>query len=362
LIVLLGIVAAGAAYLSVALARTLQFRRQRVPEPVSTPSITVLKPVYGVERGLYKSLASFCEQRYPDFEVVFCLHEESDPASEIVERVRRAHPNCRTRTVYGDNAAMTNPKIANLAKPGVGPFGEIVAIADSDILVGPEYLQAIAASFTSERTGATTCLYGGVSNHTLVSKLGKLHLEGEYAPSFLVALLIGKLAFCVGATMAVRRAALEAIGGLEALGPHLADDYALGRLVSECGYKVELSRYVVRTMVPETSLAHLWSRERRWARTNFTLAPAGHLFSFVMYPAPFALLYLLLERTPLAAALFVLVAALRIGVHVAGRAAFGNGGRDEPWLIPLRDLFSLAVWAASLVTSRVRWRDRHHRM
>ncbi len=90
--------------------------------------------------------------------------------------------------------------------------------------------------------------------------------------------------------MAVRRRILEAMGGLPALGAHLADDHALGGLVREC--RVDLSRYVVGTTIPETTLGRLWSHEVRWARTNLVLAPAGYAFSFLMYALPSALLYL----------------------------------------------------------------------
>jgi ceramide glucosyltransferase len=106
----------------------------------------------------------------------------------------------------------------------------------------------------------------------------------------------------------------------------------------------------------------LWGHELRWARTNFTLAPAGYFFSFLMYALPFALVYALAVRSTLALALFLLVAALRFGLHAIARTTFGNGQRDEPWLVPLRDLLSLSVWAASLVTRTVQWRGARHRM
>jgi ceramide glucosyltransferase len=362
LIVLLAVSAAGAAYLALALVRVVRFARRGVPARTWSPSITVLKPLYGAEPGLYENLASFCDQSYSDYELVLCVHAESDPAKGVVERVVRDFPACRIRTVYGENAAMANPKIANLAKPGAEPQGELIVLADSDIRVGRDYLDAIAASFTSERTGAVTCLYGGIPVDAFAAHLGALHVEDEFAPSVLVALALGKLSFCMGATMAVRRAALEAIGGIEALGPHLADDHALGRLVSERGFEVELSRYVVRTTVTETTLARLWEHELRWARTNFTMAPAGYVFSFLMYAMPFAALYALAARSAAAAALLLLVAALRYALHYAARATFANARRDEPWLVPLRDLFSLGVWGASLVTRTVSWRGARHRM
>ncbi len=362
MIVLLLASVAGAAYLSLALFRLARFTRRRVPNRPETPSISVLKPLYGAESGLYESLATFCNQDYPDFEVVFCLHDERDGAAPVVARIARDFAHVPIRIVYGDNPEIVNPKIANLAKPGVQPYGDLVVIADSDICVGRDYLRAIAASFSRESAGAVSCLYGGIPNETFAARLGAMRSEEEFSPSVLVATALGKMEFCLGATMAVRRGVLEAIGGLEALGNDLADDYNLGKLVANRGFDVELSRYVVRTTVAETTLSELWLREVRWARTNFTLAPVGHVFSFLMYALPLAFAYAVLAHDPLAYGVLLLVAALRLRLHEMARNAFGNGRRDEPWLIPPRDLFSLAVWAASLVTRTVRWRGARHRM
>jgi ceramide glucosyltransferase len=362
LIVLLVASVAGAAYLSLALYQLARFTRRRIPNRSETPRVSVLKPLYGADPGLYESLASFCNQEYADFEVVFCLHDERDAAAPIVERIARDYPHVPIRTVYGENPAIANPKIANLAKPGAEPHGDLIVIADSDIWVGRDYLRAIAASFSSDRTGAVTCLYGGIPNETFAARLGAMRSEEEFSPSVLVAVALAKMEFCLGATMAVRRDVLDAIGGLEALGGDLADDYNLGKLVADRGLEVALSRYVVRTTIAETTLAALWLREVRWARTNFRLAPAGHIFSFLMFALPFAFAYAVLAHNALAYGVLLLVATLRLALHETARNVFGNGRRDEPWLIPSRDLFSLAVWAASLVTRTVRWRGARHRM
>ncbi len=147
-------------------------------------------------------------------------------------------------------------------------------------------MRALAASFATQRVGATTCLYRGIPTANLVSRLGALQIEDVFIPSVLVATMLGELRFCLGATMAIRRGLLEEIGGLRAVGGVLADDHALGERVTERKFEIELSRYVVRTTVPETSLPSLWSHELRWARTNFALAPAGYAFSFLIYALP----------------------------------------------------------------------------
>lgn len=316
-----------------------------------------------MEPDLYENLASFCDQEYPqEFDVIFCLHSADDPARAIAERVAHDFPSAHATIAIGENRAISNPKIANLVKPSVDLRGEIVIIADSDIRVDRRYLRALATSFTSQRVGAATCLYAGMPNATLVSRLGALQIEDGFSPSVLVATALGKLRFCLGATMAVRRSVLVEIGGLAALGDHLADDHALGELVTSRGHRVELSRYVVKTTVAETTLRDLWLHELRWARTNLSLAPAGYAFSFLMYALPLALLYLVAVRNlAWGVALLAVVIALRVGLHYAARGALNVNYADDLRLVPLRDFMSLAVWAASFFGRRVRWRTQTYR-
>jgi ceramide glucosyltransferase len=349
----------GAAYLALAFVRVLAFsaRKPGGIDDELLPSVTILKPVAGSESQLYENLASCCRQDYPDYEVVLCFHSAGDPAIAVADRLKADFPQAKIRVAVGDNPAMANPKIANLAKPGAEPNGEIVVIADSDVFVTPEYLRAVAGEFATENTGATTCLYGGLTNPSIVSRLGAMHLEDEFAPSVLVALALGPLRFCLGATMAVRRSVLAAIGGLEALGPFLADDHTLGELVTGKGYTVTLCPYAVKTLVPETHLGELWSHELRWARTHRAHAPAGYFFSFVMYALPIAAIYAAVVRSPLAIAVFCAVAALRLAVHASARNALRVKRGTDSWLIPFRDVLSLGIWFVSLFGRSVRWRD-----
>jgi len=344
----------GAIYLGTAARALAKFARR--PCPLASeflPSVVILKPVAGLEPDLYENLASFCDQDYGGLhEVVFCLHKRSDPALAVVERVIADSPNCRACIVFGENRELSNPKIANLAKDGVITSRDIVVIADSDIRVGRDYLRALAADFESQAVGAVTCLYSGTSSDNVISRLGALGIDDGFAPSVLVALRLGELRFCLGATMAVRGTLLPVIGGLTALGNTFADDHELGQLVARKGFRVELSRYTVTTTVPETSFGELWAHELRWARTEFQLARAGYAFSFLIYALPMALIYLAISRSLVGLTLLGIVAALRFAVHRLARRALGLSGRDDVWLIPFRDFMSLAVCAASLFGRR----------
>ena len=335
------------------------------------PPITVLKPVCGLEPSLYDNLRSFCDQDYPVFQVLFGVRDADDPAVHIVKRLMRECPGRDLGLVVDGRIIGTNYKISNLANMLGAAKHDIVVIADSDARVEEDCLAAVAASFEDRSVGAVTCLYRGVPVGGMPSTLGAMFINDWLAPSVLVGLSLQKLSFCLGALMAVRRGALEAIGGLDSLASYLADDFMLGHLVARRGLGVALSSYVVENRVHEPSFRQMIEHELRWARTMRTVRPAGYFLSFLTDALPLAVLVtavaaflemgLHLPERPFdfdAVGLGIAVAALtlRIRLHYAVRPVLGIEGPVAPWLLPVRDLLSFAIRAASFIGRGVSWR------
>lgn len=353
----LGIVATlaalgGVGYLGFALARVRAFNSRERALALALPPVSILKPLHGDEEGLFENLRSFCEQDYPAFEVILGVHDVNDAALETAQRVVVRYPD-RVRLVIGDGTAhAANPKIANLSGMIGIAHHPIVVIADADMRVGPTYLRRLVAPFGADDVGAVTCLYAGSPNGSLWSQLSAMFINEQFAPSVLVATALEPLRYCFGATIAVRRSVLDAIGGLAALSEHVADDHLLGKLVADAGRRVVLSDYVVENVIDEASFATMWARELRWSRTIRSVRPLGHAFSFLTFGLPLAALAMVFDRgrhgTPL---LLALAAGLRLAIHLEAKS--GSAA-----LIPLRDATSFAVWAASFVARDVDWRGQ----
>lgn len=352
---------AGAAYLLAAIRAVRAFsRRSAGPSPEHSPPVTVLKPLCGLDPGLYENLRSFCDQDYPWFQVLFGIRDASDPAIPVVERVLREFPGLDAALVVDGRVRGKNLKVANLSNLFPRARHDFLVIADSDMRVDRNYLRAVMAPFGDPRVGAATCLYSGTPSPGLPSALGALFVNDWFFPSALVALALQELRFCFGATMAVRRDVLAEIGGFEALAPFLADDYMLGERVGRSGRRVALSPYVVESVVSEPDFKTLLAHELRWARTIRACRPVGHAFSFVGNGAV-SLSALFLAVSGFGAkgvALCGLAAGLRVVLHCAIRSAVRVPGPAAPWLLPLRDLLSLAIWGASFLVRDVRWRGR----
>ena len=346
--------AAGIAYLSVALVRMRRFERRACARATAFPSVTILKPLAGIEDGLYENLCSFCEQEYPVYKVLFSVREADDPAADVARRVVERFPQRAELVAGGPAIDAANPKVANLSQIIERANGDVLVFADADMRVAPSYLLEIVEPLADPKVGAVTCLFAG-SGRDPISVFAAQAINEQFVPSVLVAGALEPMRYCIGATIAMRRSDFAAIGGLEALAPHVADDYKVGMLVAERGMRVALADYVVEDVIAEPSLLTLWEHELRWSRTIRSVRPFGHAFSFLTYGLPLAILAGRVE-------LILAAAALRVAMHYTSATALGVRDPGSPLLIPLRDTFSLAVWAASFFGRNVTWRERRLRL
>jgi ceramide glucosyltransferase len=351
------------AYVALAIWRVLELYERRQVQCQNSPPITILKPVCGLEPSLRENLRSFCVQDYAVYEVVFGVSDPRDPAIAVIEGLIEEFPHRELSLVVVSRRGSVNPKVRKLVDMQAHARHDILVVADSDIRVRPDYLRALAAAFEDPGVGAATCLYRGAPCGNLPSILSSMFINEWFFPAVHIDLLLEPLRFCLGATMAVRRDVLEAIGGFEALESYLADEYMLGKLTSDHGYKVELSPYIVDVTVNEPTLRDLFLHEIRWARTIRSVRPIKFALTFLTDVLPLSILVALaVDLDASGLCLVGLALALRIRLHYAVRVPLGVVGPARPWLVPVRDLLSFAVRIASFCGNSVSWRDNRYRV
>ena len=334
------------------------------PAPAHRPPITVLKPLHGDEPLLEAALATLCRQDYPAYEVVFGVQDPADPAIAVVRRLQARFPGRRLSLVIDPTPHGANRKVANLINMLPSARHAVLAIADSDLHVAPDWLDRLAAALEAPNVGLVTTLYAGLpARPRLIERLGAEQIAHVFLPGALLARALGRQD-CLGATMLLRRATLERIGGLPALVDHLADDNVLGQKVRALGLRVALADTVPLTTVPEATPAALWRHELRWARTIRALAPAAFAASALQYPIVWALAALALSGGAfwtwgvLALAWGARAAAAR-GIDRALRRGGVVLAFPLPlWFLPLRELISVAVLLAAFAGNRVEWRGQ----
>lgn len=348
--------AASTGYLLVAIAGVARFRRSHALETPPSLAVTILKPVCGAEPRLYECLKSFCALNYAPLQIVFGVGDHEDPAIPVVRRLIEEFPSLDLSLVIDSAIHGTNLKVGNLINMYRSAKHEIVIVSDSDTEVAPDCLKSVLAPFADEAVGAVTCLYKAAPSRNLASDFGALFVNDWFLASAVVDAGMREAAYCFGPVTAIRRQALEAMGGFGMLAFHLADDFMLGRLVAAAGYKVRLADYVPDIVVDE-SFPSLLRHELRWARTVRTVKPGEHFMSGVMEPLPLLLL-LLLPFPHWGWPVLGGVMALRIILHFLVRRRFGITSPARPWLLPLRECLCFGIWLASYRSSHVSWRER----
>ena len=355
------------------------------PAPTMLP-MTVLKPLHGDEPLLEEALATVCRQHYPAWQVVFGVQDPADSALPVVRRVQARFPDCDIAVVVDPTGHGANRKVANLINMLPAAKHDVLVIADSDVHAAPDWLRRLAAALETPGVGLVTTVYtglvprgplpptpshkgrgscapstppplvGGGWGEGIVGELGAIQINHYFLPGALMARALGRQD-CLGATMVLRRDTLERIGGFPALVDHLADDNVLGRLVQRLGLKVALADTIPATTVSEATLPALWRHELRWARTIRALVPAQFAGSVLQYPLVWAALTVLLTGgAPWSIAWFAAAWGLRSLAAIGTDRVLGLANRSPVWLLPFRELMSVAVMAASYAGRQVDWR------
>jgi ceramide glucosyltransferase len=325
------------------------------------PPVTILKPLCGAEPGLYEHLRSFCRQDYPEFQIVFGLHDPTDPALAIVERLRGEFPSLPIDIVVNPQQHGSNHKTSNLINMLVRARHDVLAMADSDVYVGPDYLHTVTAPLRDRSVGLVTCIYRDIPTGRIWSRLGAMYINEWYVPLVLLGWLFGNQSYASGQTLCLRRETLQAIGGLQAISNHLAEDYRLGELIRGLGQRIELSHYVVKGLHHEEDLDSLARHELRWMRTLRALRPRSFRLFFLTFVLPLALFGVILavvgSTLPVAAwVLCGITIAARLTLHFAHRVGGDRPLLSDLWLLPMHDLLICWVWCQSFMTSQVTWR------
>jgi ceramide glucosyltransferase len=244
-------------------------------------------------------------------------------------------------------------------------------INDSDILVTPRYLERVMSGFWSDRVGMVTAPYLGRTAEggdglTIWARLEALGISTDFIPGALTARkLEGGIHFGLGSTLAMTKVALAAIGGLEPLTDHLADDYELGHRISEAGYLVELCAETVETSVPAYAFRGFWDHQLRWARSTRDSRKLGYLGLGSTYCLPWALLTIVASGFALwSFTLLSLVLLARIAVALTVGVGVLNDRQvlRDLWLLPVRDCFGLLFWMWSFAGDTVVWRGEVFRL
>jgi ceramide glucosyltransferase len=334
--------------------------------PTLATPVSILKPLRGTDPEMYESFRSYCLQDYPEYEIIFGVSDENDPAIQLVERLQAEFPQRAIRLMICREKLGANTKVSNLAQMVRQARYEYLIVNDSDIRVEPDYLRRVLAPLDALAVGLVTCLYRGVANSTLGSRLESLGISTDFAAGVLVAQTVEHgISFGLGSTLAFRRRDLQAIGGFEAIVDYLADDYQIGSRIAALGLAVKLSDVVVETFLPRYTLRGFLDHQLRWARAVRDSRFWGYVGTGLTFGLPWAALALICAKgAGWAWALLACAAVLRMAVAIVVGKFVLRDRQLFRWLVlvPVRDTFALFMWMSSFAGHKILWRGDRFRL
>jgi ceramide glucosyltransferase len=332
------------------------------------PPVSVLKPVHGMEAQLRENIESFFRQDYPAYEILFAADETDDPALSLAREISARYPQIPCRILVTGKPPWPNPPAYCFYRMAEMSAHEILVTSDSDVEVAPNYLREVVAPMLNDKVGMMTCIYRGKNAAGFWAGLTGIGMSVEMTAGVLVANLLEGMKFGLGPTIAVKKEAVNKIGGYEVLGDYFANDFMIGNLIDKAGYRVVLSGHVIDHVVGQKNFKQMWENQLRWAKSTRYSRPKGHFGSGLIFAMPYGLLGL--------------AAGIAMGLPGLGLALFGAallnriieswvvgwGVVRDPialkqiWMFPLRDLLGFIVWVASYTGATTAWRDSRYEL
>jgi ceramide glucosyltransferase len=315
-------------------------------------------PLGGETPRLEENLTRLCAAGAP---VVAGLGPGRGEALAAVGRVRE-RTAAGTLTLVTASPLPGNRKIATLIRMLPEAREEIFIFTDGDIGVPEGYLEAVLAPFADPDVGLVTCPYRSVGGRTLASRVDAVITNTMFLPSVALAARVEGVRFALGATVAIRRTVLDAIGGLEPLLEVLADDWSLADGARRAGHRVVLAPLLLDHHVGAPGWPALWRRHLRWARTMRAVRPSGYAGTVVAHGCAPALGLLMLGGwNGVAAGALALWALVRTGSVLLNARRTGCGALDL-LLLPVADLLALGLFVGGHCGRTVHWGESRLRV
>lgn len=325
--------------------------------PVASPArahrgaLVALRPLRGAGAATAACLESLLDAaEAAGVPVVLGVEDPGDPAAALARDACARRPGLRCELRVGPGPAGANRKVANLVQMSAAREADLWLLTDADVRVPRDYVARVAAAFDAPDVGFATGPYRSVPARGLASRLDALVTNTHFIPSACVAARFEGVHFGLGASIAVRSAALWRAGGFEALLSVAGDDYELARLVEAAGCRLAWVPLVVDHVLEDEGWRAALRRHLRWARVTRSSRPLGYAGQLaVLGPLP-VLLLAALEGAGGSSAAWALPAgwwAFQLAHLWCVRGILGLRASDLAWA-PVADLLAVLVWAGGL--------------
>ncbi|GBC24670.2 glycosyltransferase family 21 protein [Rhizophagus irregularis DAOM 181602=DAOM 197198] len=246
--------------------RTLKKSNSSQLSSDKVPGVTIIRPLKGVDCNLYENLVSSFRQDYPNFEIIFSVASENDPAVKVVKNLMKRYPKVDARLIIGECDVGVNPKINNMIRPYESAKYDIIWIWDSNIYVDFGCLGRSVDKLCQPGVGLVHHLPFAVCPDTFGSELEMMFMDTVHAKMYLAINAIGPDSCVVGKSNLYRKSDIESVGGLAQFGKYMAEDNLIARALWRKGYKHEMTSDLAYQPLGSMATADYFLRRSRWTR------------------------------------------------------------------------------------------------
>ncbi|HSP81087.1 MAG TPA: ceramide glucosyltransferase [Myxococcaceae bacterium] len=368
---LLGAAVAGIFFLLVQLCCVLLYRRKQVrPQSVSPllkpHGISILKPLCGVDDDLEVNLAQFATLDYPAYEVILGVKDTKDPAYALAQAAVKRWPRVMRLELQQGEPGL-NPKVNQLITLAAAARHEILLISDSNVRVGPGYLEELSRTFDDPTVGCVSHPVSGIGEQTLGSLMDNLYQCTTAGAGQISAKQAANQDIVVGKSMAMRREDLEALGAFYSVRNVLAEDFVIGRWVTQrLGKKAVVARSPVYNVSQKKSVKAFYKRYQRWSVIHHTCIPTPvYLAQSLLNPIPWAVLGTVLAPSLRALGVLAGVSLMKVAIDLwvfhLMRPEQPSSWRAVPAVV-LKDILIFGAWVNGLFSRSVDWRGNKLRV
>jgi ceramide glucosyltransferase len=351
--------------------------RPPIPAPrlQSYPSVTVIRPIRGLDIGSRENAEALLGQTYPgEQETLFVLDAETDPAYPVMMGLvasRAGAGKGRAEVlIAGKPPPERTGKLNAMMLGEARAKGELIAFSDSDTRPGPHLLRVLVEELMARPdAGDTFAPVVAQSDVTTAGDVGyELLVNPWYGASVaLAAGPSGELPFIMGQIMVFTRKALAAVGGVQCAEGQFVDDMYIGKCIAGAGFKNVMVPYTLRIVTGGLTPRQFIRVFRRWMLFSTGGLPATftrpNWFRGVLYfSALVAMAVALLTANWVGAAFPAAAAALFVWSQVDLQKRFGGPAvaAKHLWVPAILPIVSALVAFSTKLNRRVDWRGRSY--
>jgi len=334
------------------------------PRREDRPSVSVIKPVAGLEGGDFENFESFCRFSYPgQWELLFVACDPRDPVLQVIDRLRVGYPAARIRTVYTRRNESITDKMSSLILGAREARGEVLIFSDAAVRVMPDYLDRVIAPLSDPTIGLVTgvAAYFGARSIPAAFHAHLVNLLGQslyYALAF-----FDRLDSANGCTIGIRREVLEEVGGFSAISHQICDSHALAHAVHGKGYRIHLLDRMIPVYHPHLPFVEWLQRTHRMAVIYRTYVPHAYPLFLFQLGLVHALLYWWMNPKSLAGPI---LSGLCLVAEMMSHLRMNTLYVKDPktclfiWLLPLLLLLAPFFWSSPYFSRVVQWRRQRY--